>query len=236
MATSGAVRLLDFNPVGGTTAPLLFSWQELGLGGGAGGAAAAGEAAGGAAAEAAAAPEAAGKKAGSAVGAAAAAGGRGSSAAEQPAAAAACCGGTCAAQHEAGAGAAVAGEPSYLEQLRRVRALSLAEQQQGSSASGVATEQQQGSSASGVATEQQQAQQAPPQQAQQPRQQLELRVIEEPVALRPHTLAYGVPFDFVDSSEGSALERLMAQTQQAGAPELWAALAAQSGGVSGAEN
>lgn len=215
MATSGAVRLLDFNPVGGTTAPLLFSWQELGLGGGAGGAAAAGEAAGGAATGAAAGTGAAATEAGAAVGAAAAAGGQGSSAAEQPAAAAACCGGTCAAQHEAGTGAAVAGEPSYLAQLRRVQALSLAEQQQGSSASGVATEQQQ---------------------AQQPRQQLELRVIEEPVALRPHTLAYGVPFDFVDSSEGSALERLMAQTQQAGAPELWAALAAQSGGVSGGEN
>lgn len=28
---SSAVRLVDFNPVGGTTAPLLFTWEELGL-------------------------------------------------------------------------------------------------------------------------------------------------------------------------------------------------------------
>lgn len=28
---SDAVRLIDFNPVGGTTSPLLFSWEELGL-------------------------------------------------------------------------------------------------------------------------------------------------------------------------------------------------------------
>lgn len=47
--------------------------------------------------------------------------------------------------------------------------------------------------------------------------------------MRPATLAYGVPFDFVDSSEGSALDRLMQQAQQAGAGELWAALAAQGG-------
>ncbi len=26
-----AVRLIDFNPIGGTTAPLLFTWEELGL-------------------------------------------------------------------------------------------------------------------------------------------------------------------------------------------------------------
>lgn len=32
-ATAEAVKLLDFNPVGGTTAPLLFSWEELGYGG-----------------------------------------------------------------------------------------------------------------------------------------------------------------------------------------------------------
>lgn len=28
---SDAVRLIDFNPVGGTTVPLLFTWEELGL-------------------------------------------------------------------------------------------------------------------------------------------------------------------------------------------------------------
>lgn len=30
VATSDAVKVIDFNPVGGTTSPLLFSWQELG--------------------------------------------------------------------------------------------------------------------------------------------------------------------------------------------------------------
>lgn len=32
VATTGKVRLLDFNPVGGFTAPLLFDWDELGYG------------------------------------------------------------------------------------------------------------------------------------------------------------------------------------------------------------
>lgn len=33
VASTGSVRLLDFNPAGGTTAPLLFEWHELGFGG-----------------------------------------------------------------------------------------------------------------------------------------------------------------------------------------------------------
>jgi hypothetical protein len=32
VATNGTVRLMDFNPVGGSTAPLLFDWDELGYG------------------------------------------------------------------------------------------------------------------------------------------------------------------------------------------------------------
>lgn len=32
VATTGKVRLMDFNPVGGFTAPLLFQWDELGYG------------------------------------------------------------------------------------------------------------------------------------------------------------------------------------------------------------
>lgn len=32
VATDGRVRLIDFNPVGFTTQPLSFSWQELGYG------------------------------------------------------------------------------------------------------------------------------------------------------------------------------------------------------------
>ncbi len=31
VATTGSVKLVDFNPVGGTTSPLLFEWHELGL-------------------------------------------------------------------------------------------------------------------------------------------------------------------------------------------------------------
>ena len=31
-ATNGKVRLIDFNPAGGFTAPLLFDWDDLGYG------------------------------------------------------------------------------------------------------------------------------------------------------------------------------------------------------------
>jgi hypothetical protein len=31
VATNNTVKLIDFNPVGGTTSPLLFTWRELGL-------------------------------------------------------------------------------------------------------------------------------------------------------------------------------------------------------------
>lgn len=32
VTAKGKVRLMDFNPVGGFTAPLLFEWEELGFG------------------------------------------------------------------------------------------------------------------------------------------------------------------------------------------------------------
>lgn len=32
VATTGKVRLMDFNPIGGFTAPLLFDWDQLGYG------------------------------------------------------------------------------------------------------------------------------------------------------------------------------------------------------------
>ena len=32
VATNGTIKLMDFNPVGGSTAPLLFDWNELGYG------------------------------------------------------------------------------------------------------------------------------------------------------------------------------------------------------------
>ena len=32
VATNGTIKLIDFNPVGGSTASLLFEWDELGYG------------------------------------------------------------------------------------------------------------------------------------------------------------------------------------------------------------
>jgi hypothetical protein len=48
-----------------------------------------------------------------------------------------------------------------------------------------------------------------------PAEPAEFRIITEPVALRPDKAAYGVPFDFVDDSEGSALSALLEQARQA---------------------
>ncbi|KAL4425346.1 hypothetical protein ABPG75_009362 [Micractinium tetrahymenae] len=221
VAASGAVKLMDFNPVGGTTAPLLFSWEELGLGlaaspqADAGGAGAAADGIVGDACEAAAARGAA------------------EAAAEPAAACSSCCGAhqaaapgaeaAAAAGEQAGQGAGETAERSYLEQLRRVQALSLAEQQ---------PQQPQQQHDTLAAGDRQPSLAGAAAHSPQPLP-FELRIIEEPVAMRPATLAYGVPFDFVDSSEGSALDRLMQQAQQAGAGELWAALAAQSGGGGG---
>lgn len=39
---------------------------------------------------------------------------------------------------------------------------------------------------------------------------IDFRVVTEPVAMRPNKMAYGVPFDFADTSEGSALSQLAA--------------------------
>lgn len=55
---------------------------------------------------------------------------------------------------------------------------------------------------------------------------LELRVVQDGAVLRPNLAAYGVPFDFVDASEGSALSQLMSQAGGAGG--LWAALQQQA--------
>ena len=43
---------------------------------------------------------------------------------------------------------------------------------------------------------------------------VDFRIIREDVALRPDTALYGVPYDFVDMSEGSALTALMEQAQK----------------------
>ena len=43
---------------------------------------------------------------------------------------------------------------------------------------------------------------------------VDFRIIREDIALRPDTALYGVPYDFIDFSEGSALSALMEQAQQ----------------------
>lgn len=219
------VRLIDFNPVGGTTAPLLFTWEELGFGQEEGGAAgeAASEAAGeaGAAAEEAAAEEAA----------------------ERPAAAEPCGSG-------AEQPAAAAPDQEYAEQLRRVRELALVDQCGAASDAGQrpgrvassaeqAAEQQASASGAGGSTGSSPAAASTSAAAAAAASAaaaagvpwLGLRLISDPVALRPHKLAYGVPYDFADASEGSALDALLKQAGT-GAEELFAELqrAAANGG------
>ena len=53
----------------------------------------------------------------------------------------------------------------------------------------------------------------------------EFRIIREDVAMRPESAVFGVPYDFVDGSEGSALSALLEQTAAAAAGgELWESL------------
>ncbi|KAL6774439.1 hypothetical protein ACKKBG_A25015 [Auxenochlorella protothecoides x Auxenochlorella symbiontica] len=59
---------------------------------------------------------------------------------------------------------------------------------------------------------------------------LELRVVQGGLQLRPHLAAYGVPFDFVDTSEGSALSQLL---ENVGVPsDLWQELKRQGAAAS----
>jgi len=48
----------------------------------------------------------------------------------------------------------------------------------------------------------------------------QMRIIRDDVAMRPDTAVYGVPYDFVDASEGSALSSLLKQAQQSVLPEI----------------
>jgi hypothetical protein len=48
-------------------------------------------------------------------------------------------------------------------------------------------------------------------------EEVEFRIIREDVAMRPDTALYGVPYDFIDYSEGSALRSLMEQAQRGNA-------------------
>jgi hypothetical protein len=48
---------------------------------------------------------------------------------------------------------------------------------------------------------------------------VEFRILKEDVAMRPDTALYGVPYDFVDYSEGSALRSLIEQAQRGNASD-----------------
>lgn len=44
---------------------------------------------------------------------------------------------------------------------------------------------------------------------------LDFRILTEPVAMRPNKGAYGVPYDLVDASQGSAISEMLQQIQEA---------------------
>lgn len=44
---------------------------------------------------------------------------------------------------------------------------------------------------------------------------LDFRILTEPTALRPNKSAYGVPYDLVDTSQGSAMSEMLQQLQEA---------------------
>lgn len=44
---------------------------------------------------------------------------------------------------------------------------------------------------------------------------LDFRILAEPVAIRPNKSAYGVPYDLVDTSQGSAMSDMLQQLQEA---------------------
>ena len=46
-------------------------------------------------------------------------------------------------------------------------------------------------------------------------QPLDFRILTEPVALRPNKGAYGMPYDLVDTSRGSAVSEMLQQLRDA---------------------
>ncbi len=44
---------------------------------------------------------------------------------------------------------------------------------------------------------------------------LDFRILTEPIALRPSKGAYGVPYDLVDTSQGSAMSEMLQQLREA---------------------
>ena len=183
VSPSLAVRLVDFNPVGGTTAPLLFDWRELGF-----------------MTEPEAEPKAEAEAEAEAE----------TEPAAEPAAGPAAEEGAAGGEPAAAGGASPGAREEYLEQLRRLRSLAVAE---GHVSAGASDEGGPLPPAARLP--------APP-----PAGQVQVRVVMEPVHIRPVKMAYGVPYDLVDGSEGSALDAL--RSQAAGAGDLWAALGAEA--------
>lgn len=136
------VKLVDFNPVGGTTSPLLFSWDQLGYG----------------AAES---PD------------------RHENAAHEPQNAEA-----------RGNGAAMEGPLQARENGSTGNA--------GSEANGAVDRRGEGAQAGLLES-----------------QGVLFRIVEEPNRVQPNMPMYGVPFDMVDTSEGSAVDDLLQRLREA---------------------
>lgn len=45
--------------------------------------------------------------------------------------------------------------------------------------------------------------------------QLDFRILTEPIALQPNKSVYGVPYDLVDTSQGSAVSEMLQQLREA---------------------
>ena len=44
---------------------------------------------------------------------------------------------------------------------------------------------------------------------------LDFRILTEPIPLQPNKSAYGVPYDLIDTSQGSAMSEMLQQLQDA---------------------
>ena len=44
---------------------------------------------------------------------------------------------------------------------------------------------------------------------------LDFRILTEPIAIQPNKSAYGVPYDLIDTSQGSAMSEMLQQLQDA---------------------
>uniref|UniRef100_A0A1D1ZYL0 Cell division cycle protein 123-like protein n=2 Tax=Auxenochlorella protothecoides TaxID=3075 RepID=A0A1D1ZYL0_AUXPR len=192
------LKLLDFNPPGGTTSALLYDWEELGWGG----------------RRHCEAEDGAGPL--KADGTAAMAGPDGGVASGGPAPRQATAGPPTRDAPEALLPPCV--DATYLQQLRAAQGRR--------EDSGLPRSPSSHASTTGAIP----PGQPPPGQPTPGQAPLELRVVQGGLQLRPHLAAYGVPFDFVDTSEGSALSQLLANV---GVPsDLWQELKRQGAAAS----